>query len=178
MVQDRWIKGRSVDGRVRVEDPADQGVRAFRSIAVDYGKTCGAPVLLVVVDRVTGGAGKDKWVQLNFTRGRGGPGGTLQAEGSKFTFSPQQVRRTDPPPRGSLRGTVVFPADAKLATDGSDKRPGSHLKITGGEEYWLVMTIQEGDPPEVKVDGTGADARIRIGGQTITFDGEKIILAR
>jgi len=40
------------------------------------------------------------------------------------------------------------------------------------------MTLQKGDAPEVKVEGTGLDAKVAIGRQVISFDGEKIVLAK
>jgi hypothetical protein len=40
------------------------------------------------------------------------------------------------------------------------------------------MTVQEGDAPELRATGSGADATVAIGGQTIRFDGRKIILAK
>ena len=39
---------------------------------------------------------------------------------------------------------------------------------------WAVMTLQKGDPPAVVVAGN----TVKVGGQTLTFDGEKIVLAR
>jgi hypothetical protein len=37
-------------------------------------------------------------------------------------------------------------------------------------DFFVVITIQKGAPPEVKTDGSKA----RIGGRTVTFDGAKI----
>lgn len=39
---------------------------------------------------------------------------------------------------------------------------------------WAIMTLQKGDPPAVVVDGN----KVRVGEQTLTFDGEKIVLGR
>lgn len=39
---------------------------------------------------------------------------------------------------------------------------------------WAIMTLQKGDPPAVVVDGN----TVKVGGQTLTFDGEKIVLGR
>lgn len=39
---------------------------------------------------------------------------------------------------------------------------------------WAVMTLQKGDPPTVVVEGN----TVKVGGQTLTFDGEKILLGR
>lgn len=39
---------------------------------------------------------------------------------------------------------------------------------------WAIMTLKQGEPPAVVVDGD----TVRVGGQTLTFDGEKIVLGR
>ena len=39
---------------------------------------------------------------------------------------------------------------------------------------WAIMTLQKGDPPAVVVDGK----QVKVGEQTLTFDGEKIVLGR
>jgi hypothetical protein len=47
---------------------------------------------------------------------------------------------------------------------------------TRGDSFFVIMTLQEGDPPAVKVEGAGADATVTVGGRTVGFDGEKIAL--
>ncbi|MBL8795629.1 MAG: hypothetical protein JNM56_17115 [Planctomycetia bacterium] len=46
--------------------------------------------------------------------------------------------------------------------------------VTAGGKAFTVMTLQKGPAPEVKVDGD----KVVVGGQTLTFDGAKIILAK
>ena len=41
--------------------------------------------------------------------------------------------------------------------------------------FLVVMTVQEGDPPAVKATDDGL---VTVGGQTIRFDGQKIVLTR
>ena len=45
-------------------------------------------------------------------------------------------------------------------------------------EFFVVLTIQDGEPPKVRVEGAGLNARVTVGRQVITFDGEKIVLAK
>jgi hypothetical protein len=177
MVQDHWVKGKAAEGRHKIEDPADQGVKALRSIAVDYSGASGTPAMIVVVDQIAGAPGKAKWVQMNFTRSRGGPGGQVSMDGRTFIYSPFQSRRAAAPTKMTMKGTFVAPAEVTLSPSGERKYPG-FMKAAGGEEYFLVMTIQEGDGPEVKVDGKGLEAKAKVGGQTVAFDGEKIILGK
>lgn len=48
-----------------------------------------------------------------------------------------------------------------------------HQATAGGMPYW-ICTIQTGEPPKVSVDGD----KVIVGGQTISFDGEKLVLAK
>jgi len=41
-----------------------------------------------------------------------------------------------------------------------------------------TKTYNRGQPPAVKIEGQGLDARVRVGRQTVSFDGEKIRLGR
>ena len=48
------------------------------------------------------------------------------------------------------------------------------VMATGGDEYFCVITIQNGKPPEIKVDGAGLAAKVSVGNRKFAFDGEKI----
>jgi hypothetical protein len=73
------------------------------------------------------------------------------------------------------RFTAGTPAGANLA--GHFVAPaGGRGKAEG--DYFLVMTLQEGAAPEVKVEGQGLAARVTVGGQTIAFDGQRIVFGK
>ena len=58
-------------------------------------------------------------------------------------------------------------------------RPGGdNLGSRKAGSLFVVMTLQKGDAPEVKVEGTGLDAKVAVGRQVISFDGEKIVLVQ
>jgi hypothetical protein len=142
---------------------ADLGIRAMRSFAVDYSESSGAPGLFAVVDGFTarpgsGPAGGTKTWRMH-------TGGKVRAEGSTFT-----IRGRD---GATMKGTFVAPSDVKIAVE-----EGWIINATGGEEFFVVMTVQRGRPPEVKVSGAGLKAKAIVGAQTISFDGEKIVLSR
>jgi hypothetical protein len=61
-----------------------------------------------------------------------------------------------------------------VAQPADDARPGP----AGTKLYFLVLTIQEGDPPAVSVEGTGRDAKITVGKQTIRLAGDRLLLGR
>ena len=41
--------------------------------------------------------------------------------------------------------------------------------------YFVVLTVQRGDAPDVKIAGNGVDAVVKVGAQTVRFDGRKIV---
>jgi len=47
---------------------------------------------------------------------------------------------------------------------------------TGGDEFFVVATLQRGKPPEVKASGSGLNAAAVIGRRKVSFDGQKIVL--
>jgi hypothetical protein len=51
------------------------------------------------------------------------------------------------------------------------------VKATGGDGFFVVMTVQRGAPPVVETKGTGLRATAIVGKQTIRFDGKNIVLA-
>lgn len=46
---------------------------------------------------------------------------------------------------------------------------------TDGDAFFVVVTLHKGDPPPVKVEGPGLDARVTVGRQKVRFDGTKIV---
>jgi len=42
--------------------------------------------------------------------------------------------------------------------------------------FLVVMTIQKGPPPKLTATGTGEQAVVTVGRQTIRFDGRKLVL--
>ena len=51
----------------------------------------------------------------------------------------------------------------------------SGLAAKGADEYFVIMTVQKGDPPEVMVKGTGLGAVVKIGERTARFDGKNVV---
>jgi hypothetical protein len=158
------------------------GVSALRAFAVDYSGKIGAPCLFVLVDRIRGGKSK-LW-----TWNLGDPAVVpkVAIAGNAFTI---------PGKAGTLRGTFVAPAPAKIVAkinDGVDQ-PGHNcgqrdktpprktptLFAEGGDDFFLVATIQDlkTPAPELAVAGTGLDARVTVGGRVVSFDGTRVTIA-
>ena len=161
-------------------DAPDPGIRAMRSIAVDYSGDSGSPCLLVVVDKITGG-GRKLWLWQT----PGPPEESVTPEDGGFTI------------RGAgdatLRGRFIAPGkvdvNAKSRTEEFTKAAGhgagttkftvqiNAINVSGGDAFYFVATV--GDKhPEIKVEGKGLDAVVTVGKQTIRFDGKKIVLGK
>jgi hypothetical protein len=72
------------------------------------------------------------------------------------------------PSGASLSGRFVAPAAPKFVRGA----------VTGSDVYFVVFTLQRGAPPEIRVEGEGLTSRVTVGGQTVTFDGERIVWGR
>ena len=172
---------RDAGGEMIRDHLRDLGLRNLRSFAADYGGAAGAPGLFVVVDKTVGGKGK-YWQLLP---GVGDdPAREVKIEGRTFT-----VREGDV----SLVGTFAAPADVKITlvepdtrldVVGADGKAKSltvkrlALRAEGGDDFFVVMTLQKGAPPPVKIEGSGLGAKVTVGQCTVVFDGTKIVVGK
>jgi hypothetical protein len=135
--------------------PLESGIRAVRTLAVDYSKKSGSPGLYALADRIQGD--QEKTWRLNTSL-------RLETAGDSFIVTDKKGC--------SLQGRIISPGDVKLKTDGRG------LSATGYGDFFVVMTLARGERPPIRVDGQGTDARISVGEQTVRFDGEKIVLGQ
>jgi len=170
-------------------DPHEPGpVRGRRAVAADYSGKSGAPALFAFVDRIEGGP--ERFWLWNL------PGRSDAAvKTGKNTFAIKQGEAT-------LQATFVAPSDVeirapgtihvrKLTKEDKKKRKADRkykpeptpvdVPIAAGAEagssYFVIMTLQEGPAPEVKVEkGEGLDAVVDVGGQKVRFDGENVLI--
>jgi hypothetical protein len=116
MVQDYWVDGSADDAHSapKVNDPANIGVRAVRSIAVDYSGRCGAPMLVAVADCVTAPGQRAVWTQMNLpgTDGHNNEG-RFATKGSTFQLAEPKAQLADPN-RATLAGASFGPAAGVL----------------------------------------------------------------
>jgi len=175
--------------------PGEYRINGMRAMAVDYSGKCGAPALIVLVDKITG-AGDGQWL---WHAPRGVPGKTkkspgpppppavVTAEGNSFT-----VKQGD----ATLHATFITPAGVKIETPGevqyAAKKEGKRVSgpkakviltstvpvvAIGGDSFFVVLTLQEGPAPEVIVEkGRGLDSVVRVGKQRVRFDGENAVI--
>ena len=169
----------------------DSGVTGLRSIAVDYSGKSGSPCLLVLVDKIAGGKSKLwKWILTDDEKDRNGkvitPGDLSR---TKVEGNAAVVTKPD---GSSMRLTFVGPANPQIKAEnraityvqtynrGNAEMPAPGLYATGGDPtdggFFVVVTIQRAEAPAVKVEGAGLSAKVRVGGRTVTFDGQKVLL--
>jgi hypothetical protein len=165
-------------------DAVYPGAEVLRSFAVDYSGASGAPGLFVVVDKVNGAAGEPVWQ-------------TVTDRSTPVTVSDNRFL-IEHPGGATLQGTVVAPASPHIeSVDGEHKHEVNYhdihrhakfqrtvIKVSGGQLFTVVMTVQKGKPPKLSIEGKGEAAVIRIrpsaasrqAGQTVRFDGKKIVV--
>ena len=161
------------------------GISGMRSFGVDYSGKCGAPALFAVVDKIQGG--KDKvwlWQVPRVSEDRDSKMAEITIAGNMFT-----IHQGD----ATLTATFVTPSPVKITAGtramkikkSAGHMAGKILDVTfdavfaeGGNEFFVVATLQRGAPPPVKIEGKGLGAKARVGRQTVRFDGEKIAFGR
>ncbi len=151
----------------------DLGIRAMRTVSVDHSGASGAPVLMVVADRMTGTKGDEVWQFCTAA------GHTVATDATGFTITAADG--------AVLRGTVILPQHPVLTvakvrfTHEINYHARHHqtpldrqvIRLTGsGSQFVVVMTVSRGATPTVQVNGPTAI----IGGQTVTWDGTALTL--
>jgi hypothetical protein len=131
----------------------DLGIRAVRAVSADFTGKSGAPGVVIVADKITGG-------RLRVWQMHLAPNVTAQIDGASFTL---RSKKTD----ATVRGTFVVPADVQLAAD-------TTLTATGKSDFVVVMTLQRGEPPAITADSHTVPVAVTVGSQTYRFDGERI----
>jgi hypothetical protein len=140
---------------VRMGAFIDHGIRAKRYMAVDFSGASGAPVLFAVIDKSQGA--KDFTWNLKLSK----EAGVGKVDGNTILVGD--------PAGANLKCTFIAPKAATLT---------GAIKAAGGEEYFAVITVQQGAAPALSVEGEGLAAKVTVGKQTVRFDGQKILLGQ
>jgi len=147
------------DGRpARLEPTLDLGIRAQRAWAVDYSGVSGAPVMAVVVDRISGGPAR-RWLLHTQERDV-----KLRADGFDLRAANG----------ATLHATVIAPAKPRLTVARGEWT--DTVAIDGDGDFFVVMTVQRETAPAVQSDGEGLRAVVRIGPRVVHYDGNGLAL--
>jgi len=179
-------------GGVRIEPAFRQsGITGLRAFGVDYSGRCGAPCLFVVADKITGGSQKLWMWRLKGQEVDEKTGAVLEPSDLEYTTVEGNTVTLARPDGTSMRLTFVSPARLELKAEtrnivysktynrgkGTMSAPGIYARTDAKEaEFFVVVTIQRGDPPPVKQSGKGLAATVTVGKQTVRFDGEKVVV--
>jgi len=182
----RPAPGRKLVRMTRSVRAVDHGIRADRCVAVDLSGKCGAPVLFAVVDRFRGA--EDVAWNLRLAEKAGNPiveGNTVTVgdpagPNMRVWFAPlpglnvsvPMTKPVSPSPR-----RVPEFLRKKLQASAPKPRP-DRVEAGGCDEYFAVITVQNGAAPVVKVEGEGIDARITVGDRLLRFDEGKLVLGK
>ncbi|MDJ0731165.1 MAG: hypothetical protein QNJ33_14360 [Crocosphaera sp.] len=140
------------------------GIAGLRSFAVDYSKTAGVPGLFVLVDRFIGNNEAEEFKEKIWIMHTAG-NVTINNDGFLIQGKNQ----------ATMKGTFIVPQSVKITTEKTDA--GTKIMATGGQEFFLVMTVQKKSPPSLKITGSGMEAIVRIGQQKISFAQDRIRLS-
>ncbi|MGD1805168.1 hypothetical protein ACP6PL_06965 [Dapis sp. BLCC M126] len=138
----------------------DNDFQSLRSFAVDYAGMSGAPGLFVVVDRFTGETPEKVWVIHTQEQ--------VVVEDNGFILKADSG--------ATMRGTFVVPGEVKI--DVEETQRGRKILASGGENFFVVMTVQNGIAPEVEISGSGLDAEVRVEERMILFGEDRVIFGK
>lgn len=176
------------DNAWRPENLTDLGIKGLRAFAADYSDASGAPGLFVLVDTIEGGKSK-VWTWQLPTTGKGKDFKVAEVDIAGNAFTLKQGDAT-------LKATFIAPADVKIERIAGEKELRvvtsstrmewgvkkftlGAIQVTGADpnagDFMVVMTLQRGEAPAVSATGTGLDAKVTVGRQTVRFDGQRIV---
>jgi hypothetical protein len=89
----------------------------------------------------------------------------------------------------TLTATFVTPAAVKMAlAERVEYRQGFKSGVTrnsskavfaeGGDDFFVIVTLQRGAAPAVSVTGEGLAGKVKVGGQTVSFAGQRVVFGR
>ncbi|MGD1703975.1 hypothetical protein [Dapis sp. BLCC M229] len=134
--------------------------QSLRSFAVDYSGVSGVPGLFVVVDKFAGETPEKVWVMHTQEQ--------VVVEDNGFILKANSG--------ATMRGTFVTPGEVKL--DVEETKRGRKILASGGENFFVVMTVQNGIAPEVDISASGLDAEVKVGERIIMFGEDRVIFAK
>lgn len=154
-----------LQGNVVPEDVKDLGIKATRAFAVDYSGNSGVPALFVIADHLT--AGTNRTWQMFTPVGTRDDRAKVAVTGNTFTITDGDT---------ALHATFIAPANVQLAIHEANGQQA--IRATGGDRFYVVMTLQRGKPPMVESALDGDRARVQVGKQTISIEPRRITLGK
>lgn len=142
------------------------GLGLLRSLAVDYSGASGAPALFAVADRFLGSVTAEEFKEKRWVMHTEGK---VSIAGQSFTIEGANG--------ATMQGTFIAPAPVQISLQKVAAGSGK-IVATGGQHFFVVMTVQRGKAPALKVTGKGLNARVQVGQQAISFQEDRLVLAK
>ncbi|MEL4898169.1 hypothetical protein [Crocosphaera sp. Alani8] len=140
------------------------GIAGLRSFAVDYSKSSGVPGLFVLVDRFIGNNEVEEFKEKVWIMHTAG---NVTVKDNTFIIEGEN--------KSTMKGTFIVPESVKITTEITEEN--TKIVATGGQEFFVVMTVQRKSPPVLEIIGSGMKAKVKIGSQRISFDQDRIRLS-
>ena len=138
----------------------NNGFELLRSFAVDYSGVSGVPGLFVVVDRFSGDTPEKVWVMHTQEQ--------VVVEDNGFLLKADSG--------ATMRATFVTPAEVKV--DVEETQRGRKILVSGGENFFVVMTVQNDVIPDLEILGSGLNAEVKVGERIILFSEDRVVLRK
>jgi hypothetical protein len=168
------ISGIALDG-VEMKSATGPIPRGITSLAVDFSGASGADLLVAMVGAQVG-YNTAYWLDIHKAEVKDATSATGAGYTTKTTrfgadiatgpAAPAIKMAVGAEPEADAESLIPDAPPPKKATPGAPPKPA--------DPNWCVMTMQKGKPPAVTKQGQ----TVTVGGVTLTFDGEKIVLAR
>lgn len=136
-----------------VEIPEGGEFAGQRVVGVDYSGRSGAPAVIVVADTLEGAGQAPRHWTLNL--GARTQDDKFAVDGNTFAVTIEGV---------TFRGTVFGGDDLKLAATSNPPYANLLTATTGQSSVLVVMTVSQGDPPQVAAKGDGVGRTVTVGG--------------
>jgi|GEM_PF-1909396 len=172
-----------------------------RHFAVDYSGKSGAAALIAIVDRIDGGNDKT-WLMHSGGKRATVNGKTFTIDGQlpdtslfaqlltdaqvELTTGPIVWNMTNPEAQkqkamGTSKGIKDVEIEEEEIPDRRDLPWGSDTTVRAickepQVDYFFVMTIQRGQPPKFEVQGSGLNAKVKVGKAMVRFANERLII--
>jgi hypothetical protein len=141
------------------------GIVNLRAFAADYSGLSGSPGLFVVVDDFITNVAAPEFAEKTWTMHTEEK---VKIEERGFLLEAKNG--------ATMKGTFIAPTKVKISYRRTEK--GGTILATGKGSFFVVMTVQKGAAPEVKIAGEDIGSIVQIGKRTIYFRDERIELVR
>jgi hypothetical protein len=148
------------------------GIGLVRSFAVDYSGSSGASGLFAVVDKFEGMPEAEAFQNKTWIMNTEGK--VTIRDSSSGSSKTNRTFTIESPNGTTMKGTFVAPSQVKISYQKT--KTGGKILATGGNEFFVIMTVQKGQAPPVTISGKGLDAIVRVGKQTIHFGSDRLFL--